>query len=161
MWLDIHRPNNPPSCTVEIRVLQPLPLSLLHPLVEESTREGYRFLRRLESEYEAGELRFDGPGEVLLGVFDGRDLVAVGGVSRDPYEGAAGTGRIRHVYVRATHRRRGVGRELVAALEAHARGRFSSLVLRTDTEAAARFYSRLGYQALPPGGTATHRRDLP
>ena len=145
---------------MEIRALRPLPAGLLQPLVEESTREGYRFLQRLEREYDAGQLRCDGPGEVLLGVFEGPELIAVGGVSRDPYGGAADTGRIRHVYVRAAHRRRAVGRRLIAALEAHARGCFSALVLRTDTEAAARFYRELGYRPLPPGGSATHRREL-
>src|SRR4051812_8180651 len=122
-WLKQKSPpsgrNARPRAPVEIRALKSLPIALFRPLVEESTREGYRFLQRLEGEYEAGRLRFDGAGEVLLGVFDGPGLVAVGGVSRDPYGGAADTGRIRHVYVRATHRRRSVGRQLIAALEAH------------------------------------------
>lgn len=145
---------------MEIRVLAPLPLAALEPLVEESAREGHRFLHRLVDAHASGETRFDGPGEVLLGVYEGPELVAVGGVSRDPYGGDADVGRLRHLYVKASHRRSGVGRRLVAALEAHARGHFRALVLRTESEAAARFYAVLGYRALPPGGTATHRRDL-
>lgn len=143
-----------------IRPLHPLPAGTIEPLADESTREGFRFVRRLLDENASGEVRFDGPGEVLLGVFDGDELVAVGGVTRDPYGGDATVGRVRHVYVRPPHRGRGVGARLIAALEEHARRHFTALVLRTDTAAAARFYEALGYAPLPPGGTATHRRDL-
>ncbi len=143
-----------------IHPLDPLPIRAIATLAEESMREGFRFVRRLLDEHASGQVRFDGPGEVLLGVFDGDELVAVGGVTRDPYGGDATVGRVRHVYVHPSHRRRGVGAGLIAALEAHARGHFTALVLRTDTEAAARFYEALGYAPLPPGGTATHRREL-
>jgi GNAT superfamily N-acetyltransferase len=145
---------------MQIRPLHPLPIDTLKPLVDEGTREGFRFLRRLVDEHAAGQVRFDAAGEVLLGAFEGDELVAVGGVTRDPYGGDDGVGRVRHVYVRRAHRRRGVGERLVAALEAHAREHFSALVLRTDTEAAAAFYAALGFHPLPPGGTATHRRAL-
>jgi GNAT superfamily N-acetyltransferase len=145
---------------MQIRPLDPLPTDTLQPLVDEATREGFRFPRRLVDEHASGQVRFDGAGEVLLGVFDGDELVAVGGVTRDPYGDADDIGRVRHVYARAAHRRRGVGAMLVRALEAHARGHFSTLTLRTDTEAAANFYATLGYESLPPGGPATHRRAL-
>jgi GNAT superfamily N-acetyltransferase len=144
----------------DIRVLDPFPAAAVEALAQESTREGFRFVRRLVDEHASGQVRFDGPGEVLLGVFAGAELVAVGGVTRDPYGGEANVGRVRHVYVRPDRRRRGVGERLLAALEAHARGHFTALVLRTDTTAAAGFYAALGYRALPPGGTATHRREL-
>ena len=143
-----------------IRVLDPLPAAAVNALAVESTREGFRFVRRLLDEHAAGEVRFDQPGEVLLGVYDGEELVAIGGVTRDPYGGDASVGRVRHVYVRPSHRRGGIGARLVAALEERARGHFAALVLRTDTEAAARFYEALGYVPLAPGGTATHRREL-
>jgi GNAT superfamily N-acetyltransferase len=145
---------------MRIQPLDPLPADLLTPLVDEGAREGFRFPRRLVEEHASGEVRFDGAGEVLLGVFDGDELVAVGGVTRDPYGDADDVGRVRHVYVRAAHRRRGIGAMLMRALEAHARRHFSTLTLRTDTEAAARFYAALGFDALAPGGTATHRREL-
>lgn len=148
------------ASSMQIRPLDPLPIDTLKPLVDEGTAEGFRFLRRLVDEHASGQVRFDGAGEALLGAFDGDALVAVGGVTRDPYGGDDGVGRIRHVYVRAAHRRRGVGERLMAALEAHARGHFAALVLRTDTEAAGRFYAALGYRALAAGGTATHRREL-
>ena len=145
---------------MQILPLDPLPIDALKPLVDEGTREGFRFLRRLVDEHASGQVRFDAAGEVLLGVFEGDELVAVGGVTRDPYADSDDVGRVRHVYVRAAHRGRGVGTLLVRALEERARGRFSALTLRTDTEAAARFYAALGYRALAAGGTATHRREL-
>ena len=144
---------------MEIQPCTALPRAALEPLVTESAAEGFRFLRRLVAEYEAGRVCFDQPGERLLIVYADGELIALGGVTVDPYAGDPGTGRIRHVYVRRAFRRRGVGRQLIAALEAHARAHFTTLVLRTDTEAAARFYETLGYERLPPGGTATHRRS--
>ncbi|HEU4557113.1 MAG TPA: GNAT family N-acetyltransferase [Longimicrobium sp.] len=143
-----------------IHPLDPLPTRAIEPLADESMREGFRFVRRLLDEHASGQVRFDGLGEVLLGVFDGDELLAIGGVTRDSYGGDATVGRVRHVYVRPSHRGRGVGARLIGALEEHARRHFTALVLRTDTDAAARFYETLGYAPLPPGGTATHRRDL-
>jgi GNAT superfamily N-acetyltransferase len=148
------------STDLSIRILDPLPAAAVEVLADESTREGFRFVRRLLDEHGAGEVRFDGPGEVLLGVYDGADLIAIGGVTRDPYGDDPSVGRVRHVYVRVSHRRGGIGARLIAALEERARVHFAALVLRTDTEAAARFYEALGYVPLAPGGTATHRREL-
>ena len=145
---------------MEIRACAGLPHAALAPLVAESRAEGFAFLARLVAEHDAGVARFDGPGECLLGVYDGGALLAIGGVTRDPYDTEPRAGRLRHVYVRADARRRGVGRALVQALEAHARTRFATLALRTDTGAAARFYEALGWTPLPAGGTATHRRVL-
>jgi GNAT superfamily N-acetyltransferase len=145
---------------VAIRPLAVPSPALLAPLLAASEAEGFGFLRRLAREWESGGGRFDGPGEVLLGICDGPAWLAVGGLTADPYSPEAGLGRLRHIYVRADVRRSGLGRMLVEALEAHARPRFRALVLRTDTESAARFYETLGYRRLPPDGTATHRRDL-
>jgi GNAT superfamily N-acetyltransferase len=153
-----HSKSHPSS--IVIRRLDALPDGDVGPLVAESVDEGFRFLTRLLGEWEAGTMRFDGPGEMLLGVYRGSDLVAVGGLTRDPFDGDDTVGRLRRVYVSAAVRRQGLGRRLVAALEDRAIGRYRSLVLRTDTVAAARFYESLGYVPLPPGGTATHRRVL-
>jgi GNAT superfamily N-acetyltransferase len=146
---------------IEIRQLAELGATALAPLRDEAAAEGFRFVERLFDEWEAGRERFDGAGAVLLGAFEGGTLVAIGGLTADPYAVNAALGRLRHVYVRHAARRCGVGRQLVRTLEAAACGRYEALALRTDTAVGARFYEALGYVALPPGGTATHRRALP
>jgi GNAT superfamily N-acetyltransferase len=145
---------------VEFHGLGVLPADALGPLVAASAGEGFLFLERLVREWEAGEARFAGPGEVLLGAYQGPTLVAIGGVTVDPYGGDPAVGRLRHLYVAPEARRQGTGASLVRALEDAARPHFRALVLRTDTQEAARFYEALGYTRLPPGGTATHRRVL-
>jgi GNAT superfamily N-acetyltransferase len=144
----------------EIRRLHALPTDALARLVAASAGEGFLFLERLRSEWLEGKNRFAGPGEVLLGAYRGPTLVAVGGVTLDPYEGDPALGRLRHLYVAPEARRQGTGASLVRALEDAARPHFRALTLRTDTQEAARFYEALGYTRPPPGGTATHRREL-
>jgi GNAT superfamily N-acetyltransferase len=129
-------------------------------LLTASTAEGFRFLSRLAAEWNAGIVRFDGAGEVLLGGYEAAQLVAVGGLTCDPFSDSAGVGRLRRVYVLPNARGRGVGTQLVRALESAALGHFTELVLRTDTAAAAHFYEALGYVPLPVGGGATHRRRI-
>ncbi len=147
------------SGPLSIRSLLPPPWPDLAPLVAESEREGFRFLARLVREFEDGSNRFDAPGEALLGCYRGAELVAVGGLNRDPYSPEPRVGRLRHLYVSPAFRRRRVGRTLVDALVAAARPHFDVLQLRTDTPAAARFYEALGFAAvaLPH---ATHRMVL-
>ena len=145
---------------IEIRRLHALPGDALGPLVVASAGEGFLFLERLRREWLEDKKRFDGPGEVLLGAYQGPALVAVGGVTLDPYGGDPTVGRLRHLYVAPEARRQGTGASLVRALEDAARPHFRALVLRTDTEPAARFYEAIGYTRLPSGGTATHRREL-
>jgi len=143
-----------------IRPLTTLSASGVEHLVEASVAEGFRFLARLREEYASGANRFDSEGEVLLGVFRGEELVAVGGLNRDPYGGDPRTGRIRHVYVLPSARRTGVGRALIGELIGRAGAWFDELVLRTDTVEAARFYEALGFRPEREIEGATHRLIL-
>ena len=121
--------------------------ALFAPLLAEGRAGDGPFLLRLAEEWRQGLLRFDGEREVLLGVFLGDTLAAVGGISRDPYAPAPGLGRVRHVYVASAQRRRGLGRLLLAALLDHAQERFDLLRLRTGSPPAAAFYESLGFRA--------------
>lgn len=126
-------------------------------LAVESLEEGFRFLERMLSDLRAGVISFDTPRQFFLGVFEDDALVAVGGVTPDPYTSRPDTGRVRHVFVTRAARRRGVGRALLNALETRACVQFVILRLRTDTDAAARFYERIGFErASQPD--ATHLR---
>ncbi|MET0395751.1 MAG: GNAT family N-acetyltransferase [Longimicrobiaceae bacterium] len=142
-----------------VRSLLPPPWPELAPLVKQSEREGFRFLARLRREFDEGANRFDAPGETLLGCRRGAELVAVGGLNRDPWSPEPRAGRLRHLYVGPASRRCGVGRMLVDALVAAARPHFGVLLLRTDTPAAARCYEALGFAAVA-SPHATHRMAL-
>jgi ribosomal protein S18 acetylase RimI-like enzyme len=143
-----------------IRPLPPSAWGDVERLVEASVEEGFRFLIRLREEHASGANRFDGEGEVLLGVWRGGELVAVGGLNRDPYGGGPRAGRVRHVYVLPSARRAGVGRALVRELIDRAKISFDELVLRTDTAEAARFYEAIGFRAESEVEGATHRLSL-
>lgn len=143
----------------ELRVLTPVEIHRLDPLVEESEAEGFRFLRRFIDDYGRGDIQLDTARGFFLGAFDARRLVAIGGVTPDPYISDAQVGRLRHLYVARAYRRRGIARQLVRALELRARPTYSVLRLRTDSNAAAGFYAALSYMAVDHP-TATHAREL-
>jgi hypothetical protein len=84
---------------MDIRTLLPPPWTPLAAFVGRSHAEGFRFLTRFEQEYLSVRVRFKGPGETLLGAFEGSALIGMAGVTRDPYSGDPRTGRVRHVYV--------------------------------------------------------------
>ena len=146
--------------TIDLRHIESLPVNDLAPVVTASSAEGFHFLERLAREWESGEVRFDRAGELLLAAYEGERIVAIGGLTADPYTADPELGRLRHLYVSPDARRNGLGRSIVRALEEFAQPRYRALVLRTDSRDAATFYEALGYFSLPPGGTATHRREL-
>jgi GNAT superfamily N-acetyltransferase len=132
------------------------PADSLDRLVAESERHGQRFVRRLVDEWASGVNRFDRPGEAFfVARLDGR-VVGVCGLNVDPYAARPGIGRVRHLYVEVAHRRHGVGRELVAAVVAAARGRFDTLRLRTSNPEAARLYERMGFSRRQDVDECTH-----
>ncbi len=112
------------------------------PLRAEAETPRIDFVRRLFEDHATGVNRFDRPGERLLGAWHGGRFVAVGGLNCDPYAADDGIGRLRHLYVRASHWRLGIGALPVRALLREAEGRFRVVRLRT---AAAAFYRRLGF----------------
>lgn len=130
----------------------------LDPLIQESRREGFRFLVRLRDEWESGANRFDAPGEALLGAWVDGALVGIGGLNRDLFASHPDVGRLRHLYVIPAFRGMGVGRALVEALVSAARPHFGVLRLRTDTAAAARFYQALGFVPVD-SPSATHQME--
>ena len=144
----------------EFQRIETLPTDALAPLLAASIDEGFHFVERLVREWQEGKECFNRPGELLLAAYQGTNIIAIGGLTADPYSDEPAIGRLRHIYVRPDARRRGIGRRLVQLLEQAAQRTYRALVLRTDTPIAARFYEGLGYTPLSPGGTATHRREL-
>jgi len=125
-------------------------------LEAEAVAEGFRFLTRLIAEWETGTNRFDQAGECLFGAFRNGRLIAVGGLSCDPFAGP-GTGRLRRVYVARASREQNVGKALVLHLLEQARGHFRVVRLSTDTPEGAAFYLRCGFQPIQDDN-ATHMK---
>lgn len=140
--------------------LNDLPLDDLQPLLHESQSEGFEFVGRLLDDYVNHRNRFAALGETLLGIYDGQQLIAIGGLNRDPYQPDGDTGRVRHVYVLTAYRRQGVGQLLMKEIITVARQEFSRVTLRTMTAPAARFYEALGFQPTTTIDGATHVLDL-
>ena len=119
--------------------------------------ECYDFIERLHREWQEGQTRFDGRGELLIVATVGEDEAAVGGLTIDP--AVAGALRLRRFYVRPFYRGRGLGREMAERLVDHARGITRLLTVNAGTEDAARFWLRLGFLPSPTAGI-THQRQL-
>ncbi|AIC19694.1 acetyltransferase [Pseudomonas chlororaphis] len=147
------------TSTGELAIRQ---ISVLAPeileLEAEAVAEGFRFLTRLVADWKSGANRFDQPGECLLGAFRDGQLIAIGGLSYDPYAGP-GIGRLRRVYVARAARGQSVGKALVQRLLAHAAQRFRVVRLSTDTPEGAAFYLRCGFQPIQDD-FATHVKSL-
>jgi GNAT superfamily N-acetyltransferase len=105
---------------METRVLTSLDIPQLAVLIAESEAEGFRFLARLRRDDSVDTAYLESGHFVVLGNFDGERLIATGGLTPDPYLADPAIGRVRHVYVTSAYRRRGVGRQLMAALDQHA-----------------------------------------
>lgn len=141
---------NPEQCAAwRLVTLTMLPEADIGPLLYAAQQEGYGFVDRLVDDYHDGSNRFDQPGEMLLAVYEGAQMIAVGGLNRDPYAmdtaAQTKTGRVRHVYVAPAYRRLGVGRCLLQAIIDAARPTFARLTLRTFNPVAAAFYQSLGF----------------
>ena len=144
--------------TIEIEAILPDAPGLLS-LKGPSEAEGYRFVARLLADARSGDNRFDRPGEVFLGAFaDGR-LVGCGGLNVDPYA-TASIGRVRHVYVAAEARRRGVASRLVQRLLDRGFKHFPEIRLRVSDARAASFYEAIGFQKIE-NRAATHTLRRP
>lgn len=124
----------------------------------ESERQGHRMLLRFAENWRDGTNRFDRPGEQVVGAYVEGRLIGLCGRNRDPYDGFAGAGRVRHLYVALSHRRSGVGRALVERTIDGADAWFNYLNTNCAPEAAA-FYERLGFAPIS-GAHVTHRLVL-
>jgi ribosomal protein S18 acetylase RimI-like enzyme len=62
--------------------------------------------------------------------------------------------------VQKEERRRSIGRLLAQHILRFAGRHYASVVLRTDTDTADRFYVAMGFTRLPSGGGATHLIEI-
>jgi GNAT superfamily N-acetyltransferase len=129
-------------------------------LLADSLADGWRLLQVFWEDWQAGRLRFEGPGESLFACHAGDRLLAVCGCSHDPYARSPGTGRVRRLYVRREARGHGLGRALLRAVAEAAIPEFSMLHVRAPASAWA-FYQRCGFLRAVGEPSATHRLPLP
>ncbi len=130
-------------------------------LLKESEEEGFRFLRRLQSEYDSGLNRFDKFGEALYVVQNSNnEVVALGGINSTPNDQAIAKGRLRRFYVSQSFRRKGVGQYLLEHILAEAKYFFVEIELFTDTDAASLFYCANGFELIHNLREVTHRLPL-
>ena len=97
------------------------------------------------------------PAACYLLAFDGDDAVGVVGV-----EPMLDSALIRSLYVMKSHRRRGVGEQLVAAARkaAHTRGA-RQLYLFSYSPQPGRFFERLGFEAIETGELVSALKGCP
>ena len=145
---------------IVVRPLYDLSQEEIRLLLSESIAQGHRFIDRLVKEYADGTNRFALPDEALYGVYCDEQLVAIGGLNRDPFLADDDVGRVRHVYVLSGFRRQGVGTRLLHQVIDDARQHFRLLTLRTFSEDAVRFYVVLGFQPTSEIPNATHVLSL-
>lgn len=127
-----------------VRVTDTLPDGF-ESLRHDAAAEGYGFLDRLAQEIERGDYAVDADLPVLLAAFAEGRLVGLGGITPDPYDPAPDIARVRHVYVRPSARRGGIGRVLASALIQQGLSVAGRLSLRAPDERAAAFWQASGF----------------
>lgn len=148
----------PSDAAIEVKRLRPVSGAFLR-LAEESRLEGYWMLVRLRDGWADGSNRFRKRGEALYGAWSGGALVGVCGLNVDPYFGDRAVGRVRHLYVAAAARRRGVGSALLRTVIERAGACFRRLNVRAPREAFA-FYESLGFRPVADAEFVTHEMVL-
>ena len=132
----------------ELIELTDLTFFLVDGLTDESQQEGYQFIQRTIADWNSGTNKFSKPGEKLWGLMLEATLIGIGGLNNDPYSEDPNLGRVRHLYIRKAHRRKGYATLLMNTIINEARQHFDTLRLFTDNPAASRLYETLGFQKL-------------
>lgn len=114
-------------------------------LVQESKDEGFNFLLKLINEYKNEINTFNKTVECLYGIFQGENLIGIGGLNVDPYTENNKIGRLRRFYISKDYRRTGLGNLLLNRLLSHAEKNFQIVVLHTDTKQGNAFYLANGF----------------
>jgi GNAT superfamily N-acetyltransferase len=132
----------------------------MQKLAEESSRDGFRNMKRLLDDYSNGTNRFDKLGEALFSAYIQDQVVGICGLNRDLSVSDETVGRVRRLYVLQDFRRLGVGRLLMQAVVEEAGIYFDKLILFNDNPIADRFYRSIGFTASKDAGHFTHELKL-
>lgn len=145
---------------IQVVRLEKLDEGAIAHLIDESSSQGFRFVRRLLQEYRSGVNCFDRQGEALFAALINAETIGIGGLNQDPYFNDSNVGRLRHLYVGSSWRRQGIGRLLTERIIHEARQHYRLLTLRTDTLEADRFYQKLGFKTQQNWKHTTHYLQL-
>ena len=121
---------------------------LIDGLTDESRQEGYEFIQRTIDDWNSGANKFSKPGEKLWGLMLEATLIGIGGLNCDPYSEYPNLGRVRHLYIRKAHRRKGYATLLMNTIINEARHHFDTLRLFTNNPTASELYETLGFQKI-------------
>lgn len=147
--------------TFKVQRIEDLKKVDVSQLVAESEEEGYRFLTRLVNDYEDGTNTFNKDGEALYGVWEGPEkLVAIGGISRNPYSDNKEAARLKRFYTLQNVRRQGVGSQLLSELKNHAKEKFKVITCKTESAKADAFYRANGFEETHEEPHTTHVMKL-
>lgn len=151
------------SGSLRLVTLQPpLPLPpAVEDLIATGLAEGQAFLDRGAPTWADPGGPYHEPRAIMLLAFDGELAVGIAGVVIDNYARDPTIGRLKHVYVRASHRRRGIAETMVRLCVERAEASFVRLRLRAATPQAGRLYERHGFVHHPGEPDYTHLRDSP
>lgn len=128
-------------------------------LRKESEEEGYYFISRLINDWQNNTNCFALKGEGFYGVYNGKELIAIGGINQDPYiESDTTTGRLRRFYVKQSWRRQKVGLALLKYIIEQHQNDFNEITLYTDTKAASLFYESIGFEKVSGINKVSHRQ---
>ncbi|NHN34619.1 GNAT family N-acetyltransferase [Paenibacillus agricola] len=111
-------------------------------LVAESSKEGFRHMKRLVDEYESGTNLFDKQGEALFIACDDTRIIGIGGLNQSFTEQI---GRVRRLYISQDYRKQGIGRMIMNHIIEEAKQHYQMIELKTDSPAGGKFYRSLGF----------------
>lgn len=141
---------------IEVKKISDLKEVDVTKLIQESEKEGYRFVSRLASEYEDGTNRFNEQHEALYGVWEDDQLVAIGGLNRNHDNTKEDSARLHRFYTLPEYRRKGIGSELCKRISEDAKGKFKEITTKTESAKADAFYRANGFTFEERSPDTTH-----
>jgi predicted acetyltransferase len=133
----------------------------LNIIIKQSKEEGFLIGERLVYDYKNGTNTFNNFGEALFGVFNNNgEIVAIGGLNRDPFSNNPYIARVRRFYVINEYRRNGIGSLLLKNIINEEKKYYKILVLRTYTSQGDDFYTSYGFLKGNIYPSSTHYMEL-
>ena len=133
----------------------------LNIIIKQSKEEGFLIGERLVLDYKNGTNTFKNIGEALFGAFNNNgEIIAIGGLNRDPFSDKPYIARVRRFYVINEYRRNGIGSLLLKNIINEAKKYHKIIVLRTNTPEGDHFYTSNGFIKVDSYPSSTHYMEL-